>query len=559
MEDFLQGLIQSGLTGNKPQVPLGQPQPQQGGLGQVAKQPAISPEDMLGKEQARLTGDDELSALAKVRDSSKQKLVDELMKQSEYSGLDKIAAGFRGINLGRVPKGMSSLAFAANGMGDAAGKFAELKDKYKQTALELQATAAQKAYDDQWAQEKQARQNMAAERRASLANETKETIAKAKALAASGRVPPNTMAKLIADAETAVQNDFANGRITNDATERQMTKDKYIAEGIKRILGDEWVNTALPGQPPASTAPAQSASTPEQGAGFQGDPNTIMKELARIPNEEDKIAAGQQYEQQLNTPPVPPAQSATGQVTQPQAPGTPRVALTKQQLELASKVNASKTPGTTEYADAQKEIDRQALLDSESRLKGEGFKNTKNTITNAVTNLVGYSLVDASGHPIDLTKGKPKSSFSNATGPVESQDWVQGIKAFSPFTTGISSAKANLKQIKELMETEGLQKLKATGVAPGSVTEAEWSKFASMFSAIDAAMDEPQLLKAIQDMQLQYNVVMDTAAREAAKYNASRGHAAETTSYTPNTSAPAVDNDPAGIRHLLTKPAKTKG
>lgn len=327
MEDFLQGLIQSGLTGNKPQVPLGQPQPQQGGLGQVAKQPAISPDDMLGKEQARLTGDDELSALAKVRDSSKQKLVDELMKQSEYSGLDKIAAGFRGINLGRVPKGMSSLAFAAEGMGDAAGKFAELKDKYKQTALELQATAAQKAYDDQWAQEKQARQNMAAERRASLANETKETIAKAKALAASGKVPPNTMAKLIADAETAVQNDFANGRITNDATERQMTKDKYIAEGIKRILGDEWVNTALPGQPPTSTAPAQSASTPEQGAGFQGDPNTIMKELARIPNEEDKIAAGQQYEQQLNTPPPPPAQSTTGQVTPP-------TAMTKQQLEV---------------------------------------------------------------------------------------------------------------------------------------------------------------------------------------------------------------------------------
>lgn len=495
MEEFLQGLIQNRLTGNSPQqgglrVDPPQPQPQQGGLGQVAKQPAISPEDMLGKEQARLTGDDELSALAKVRDSSKQKLVDELMRQSEYSGLDKIAAGFRGINLGRVPKGMSSLAFAAEGMGDAAGKFTELKDKYKQTALELQATAAQKAYDDQWAQEKQARQNMAAERRASLANETKETIAKAKALAASGKVPPNTMAKLIADAETAVQNDFANGRITNDATERQMTKDKYIAEGIKRILGDEWVNTALPGQPPTSTAPAQSASTPEQGAKFQGDPNTIMKELARIPNEEDKIAAGQQYEQQLNTPPPPPAQSTTGQVTQPQAPGTPRVALTKGELE--AQTDALKQ---TSLAEAKRTFGMSGL--------GDAIDSARSLLSQNPTHSGMGTVVDAT------------SAFFGKSS--DSADTAAALKAVGGTL------------VSKMPRMEGPQ------------SDFDVLNYKEMAGQVgNASLPISQRLTALKEVERLWR-----------KYDKSAPPV--------GSEAPAVDNDPAGIRHLLTKPAKTKG
>lgn len=497
MDEFLQGLIQSSLTGNSPQQgglrvnpPQPQPQPQQGGLGQVAKQPAISPDDMLGKEQARLTGDDELSALAKVRDSSKQKLVDELMRQSEYSGLDKIAAGFRGINLGRVPKGMSSLALAADGMGDAASKFAELKDKYKQTALELQATAAQKAYDDQWAQEKQARQNMAAERRAAINNEAKEKIAKAKALVSAGKVPPNTMARLIADAETAVQNDFANGRITNDATERQMLKDKYVAEGVQKILGDEWVNTTLPGQPPASTAPAQSAPTPEQSAGFQGDPNTIMKELARIPNEEDKIAAGQQYEQQLNTPPVPPAQSATGQVTPPQAPGTPRVALTKGELEAQAAadkksaeyaVEASAPAGSTPGL-ARTKVESEAL---------DAVQSAKTVADNAMAKVS------------EILKPENKDGFESSFGGYNA--YITSLKSGNT-----AKVQSNIDELKNSMKNAGLQLMRAGG-SIGAMTEKEWPIVEGMIASLSPKLSEADAKEKLLTIQSFFRRVKENA------------------------------------------------
>ena len=167
MADILQGVMQ-GLDLPDPQSLVGQQQGNQAlsPLQQVAapqgRQPTESPEDKMFKEQMRLIGTDTgeegaLTKLTAARDKANKDQVDNLMQQSQYSTLDKVMAGLQHMNLGRVGPGMSSLAVGLQGTADGANAFSDLKDKYKQQALEIQAKQAEKTYADQWEQAKQAR------------------------------------------------------------------------------------------------------------------------------------------------------------------------------------------------------------------------------------------------------------------------------------------------------------------------------------------------------------------------------------------------------------------
>ena len=493
------GSVMSGLGFGDQQAPL-LPMPQQaGGLGQLAPQPAERPDESLSKEQARLTGTlsdtalldilrkeasgDGLSALESTKNLQNKALTDMLMKQSEYSNLDKVMAGLANINLKEVPRGYSPTAYGLQGTASAADKFSTLKDKYKQTALELQAKEAQKAYDDQWAEAKQSRQllmadamarerNASAERRALINNEAKEKIAKAKALVSAGKVPPNTMARLIADAETAVQNDFANGRITNDATERQMLKDKYVAEGVQKILGDEWI-TAIPSAIPQSQVPTAQ--------GFQGDPNAIMGELARIPNEADKIAAGQQYEQQL----------AGNQYEQQVAPTG---ALTKEQLETKAERD-KKLAGY--QAESEAPVGSAPYLASEKAYNehfdkvNAAIKNT-NAISDSIDNMV-----------------ENKKGIYGGFGLIN----MENSKNLNPEVRRIKSDYDGLMAI---FSEKGLEQFRATG-GIGAMTEKEWPLMQKIVATINVDLDPVDAENKLKEVQ---RMLYDAMEKDRANYTA---------------------------------------
>lgn len=140
------------------------------------QQSASNSDELLEKTKYRMTGDASyiddlinkdsgtLEKLSAKRDKAIEEQVTALKQEGDYSGLDKVMSGLAGINLGRVPQGYSSLAIGMQGTRDAATKFAEIKGAYKQKALDIQVQAAQKAYDDQWQQEKQMRQLAVQER-----------------------------------------------------------------------------------------------------------------------------------------------------------------------------------------------------------------------------------------------------------------------------------------------------------------------------------------------------------------------------------------------------------
>ena len=165
----LDSLVDGLLGAGQPQPPIPQrPIAQQpGGLGAVS-QP--SPSDVLEETQDRLVSKSPLDMLLKLasgedleklkdtKDKANKEQVEHLLKQGEYSGLDAVMAGLRGMQLGRVPAGVSPLAYGFQGTGDATDKFTTLKDKYKQAALDIQAKEAQQAYTDSLTEIKQARQ-----------------------------------------------------------------------------------------------------------------------------------------------------------------------------------------------------------------------------------------------------------------------------------------------------------------------------------------------------------------------------------------------------------------
>ena len=97
------GLQRASQPPGGPNTPIVKAPPQQGGLDKASQY------DMFDSEVARMLGEDEgtLVKLRDTRDATSKAQVDDLMKYSEYSGLDKVMAGLAGISLDRVPAGLA--------------------------------------------------------------------------------------------------------------------------------------------------------------------------------------------------------------------------------------------------------------------------------------------------------------------------------------------------------------------------------------------------------------------------------------------------------------------
>ena len=119
-------------------------------------------------------------------------------------------------------------------------------------------------------------------------------------------IPENVRVEILKDATKR-----AEGYAPEEKTAKieQFMKDNLAAYAKTRTAIKSGTSTTIPSLAPTSTGsgtPSHTGNTitPAKGPSFQGAPVDIMKDLSRIPNEADKIAAGKQYEQQLSKPDV---------------------------------------------------------------------------------------------------------------------------------------------------------------------------------------------------------------------------------------------------------------
>lgn len=98
--------------------------------------------------------------------------------------------------------------------------------------------------------------------------------------------------------------------------------------------------------------------------------------------------------------------------------------------------------------------------------------------------------------------------FWDAATPALASGWNAEDKA---------TARSYITNLQEYLETKGLADLRASGVAPGSITEKEWSKFRTMVGNIDPTMDEKSFQKELNNLkQYAANARAEAAAKEAA-------------------------------------------
>ena len=64
-----------------------------------------------------------------------------------------------------------------------------------------------------------------------------------------------------------------------------------------------------------------------------------------------------------------------------------------------------------------------------------------------------------------------------------------------------ANAAAKIERLKEMAQVIGLKELRASGVAPGSVTEREWPKFQAMLGNINRSMSEDEFVKSLANIR----------------------------------------------------------
>jgi hypothetical protein len=62
---------------------------------------------------------------------------------------------------------------------------------------------------------------------------------------------------------------------------------------------------------------------------------------------------------------------------------------------------------------------------------------------------------------------------------------------------GKTDVRSSIENLQELLQTKGLTELRASGVAPGSITEKEWTKFSAMIANIDPRLSEDAFKKEL--------------------------------------------------------------
>jgi len=88
-------------------------------------------------------------------------------------------------------------------------------------------------------------------------------------------------------------------------------------------------------------------------------------------------------------------------------------------------------------------------------------------------------------------------NLNSATGVVEG-GLLGGLPYLSLTPGQKGTASSRIKNLQEFLQTKGLEDLRRAGVAPGSVTEKEWSKFVSRIGNIDPMLDDKSFNKELQ-------------------------------------------------------------
>lgn len=144
---------------------------------------------------------------------------------------------------------------------------------------------------------------------------------------------------------------------------------------------------------------------------------------------------------------------------------------------------------------------------------GKEYNKQKTEVIEAATGARGIDRVI--GNMLDRVAAVEKSpGLSSAVGFWDS--------ATHPIMSGIyaqdkATARAYISNLQEYLQTKGLADLRASGVAPGSITEKEWSKFAAMVGNIDTTMDEKSFQKELNNLkQYAENARAEAATKESA-------------------------------------------
>lgn len=110
----------------------------------------------------------------------------------------------------------------------------------------------------------------------------------------------------------------------------------------------------------------------------------------------------------------------------------------------------------------------------------------------------------------DLEKG----GYASATGW-----WDAMVPVWTSLTpSNKADARSKIANLQEYLQTKGLLDLRKSGVAPGSVTEREWSKFAAMIGNIDPSLSDEAFgkeLARVKTIMEEFKATGGTAAPSA--------------------------------------------
>lgn len=493
-----------------PNTPLGGPPPAP--PPQSPLKSAGDSKETLFNEIARLTGDDgALASLRSESDRASKAQVDNLMQESEYSNLDKVMAGLAGINLGQVPQGYSSLAIGMQGTRDAATKFAELKGAYKQKALDIQAQAAQKAYQEQLTyardMQKLAMQEKLANVRATSAENIADKRARAQTLLAqlkaaqvAGKVPDS----LITEAMKQAQAEFEGNQIP--AEQKQARYEEILAQMYASHLN-------MQGRPPAAIPTgAQAPATPTSSSGIpivaapgteaqvaaevkgyeSGDPTIVPKDNPHLVD-----PSGAPHPDMVNAPLPPgfkPKASGTMAATlAAKAAGAKEAEVGKAKTDEAAR--AAQISGTPENI-ANRERSEKEIAESK---KDEDAINAVNSFTESTLADIDHLLNYTNPKTEKRVEGKQHPGLEAATGPWQGQYDQAGNQWYNPtFSDKTADAQAFVNGLLSKLSTKGLEEMRARAGSPGSITEKEWGLFERSLVTLSRTMGTPQFVASLK-------------------------------------------------------------
>jgi hypothetical protein len=102
---------------------------------------------------------------------------------------------------------------------------------------------------------------------------------------------------------------------------------------------------------------------------------------------------------------------------------------------------------------------------------------------------------------------KNTPNMSSATGSIGGRTPF----LFSLTPNDKSTAQSRIKNLQEYLQTKGLQDLRRAGVAPGSVTEKEWAKFAARAGNIDPNLDDQSFRAELDKLMVDVQSSMQNA------------------------------------------------